>query len=309
MYQHGWFQIAFDRELTREVSPASIGQLRLVLVRVGSEITAFDAICPHRGADLGIGGRHDRGALVCPFHGFRIGLGQDSEHGFCVRRYRTLTIGGLVFVQLSDQHDNGFADALETLARDRFILPGFSLNVRSTADIVIENAFDQAHFRPVHAIGMQGEFSVRPTQNGELTVEGMFDLPISRWQRSQTATDGAYVPFQAKAFSPGVVISDLGGAHPYTVITASTPNGDGSCTIRLSLALPKDEQDRPPKPELCEFLLRRSREGLEKDRVVWEHRCESAPARYMSIDEPVKEFRMFCARFAEMQSYEQPEAH
>src|SRR4029079_10157109 len=80
MYQHGWFQIAFDRELTREVSPSSIGQLRLVLVRVGSEITAFDAICPHRGADLGIGGRHDRGALVCPFHGFRIGLGQDSEH-------------------------------------------------------------------------------------------------------------------------------------------------------------------------------------------------------------------------------------
>lgn len=300
MYQHGWYQIAFDRDLTREVSPATVGQLRLALVRVASEITAFDAICPHRGADLSIGGRYDSGALVCPFHGFRIELGQNPEHGFCVRRYRTLTIGGLVFVQLSDQHDNGFALALETLARDRYILPGFMMNVRSAADMVIENAFDQAHFRPVHAIGMQGEFTVRPTQNGELTVEGTFDLPSSRWQRSQLAHDSGCVAFQAKAFSPGVVISDLGGAHPYTVITASTPNLDGSCTIRLSLALPKDEHDRPPKPELCEFLLRRSRDGLEKDRAVWEHRCETAPARYTPIDEPVKEFRTFCARFAEM---------
>jgi nitrite reductase/ring-hydroxylating ferredoxin subunit len=309
MYHHGWFQIAFDRDLNCEVSQAIVGTRRLVIVRAGEQIRAFDATCPHRGADLAVGGRFDGCALVCPFHGFRIGLGKESEHGFCVREYRTLAVGGLVFVQLSQHYDNGFEVALLELNRNQFIMPGFSLNVRSPADMVIENAFDQAHFRPVHTINTHGVFQIRPTWKGELAVQGMFDLPASLWQRRQNGCDAGPVPFSAKAFSPGIVISDLGGPYPYSVITASTPTRDGGCTIRLSLALPKGEHERPPRKELSEFLFRRSREGLEKDRVVWENRCETSPTRYTPMDEPVREFRAFCARFAEIPTHERIGAH
>ncbi|MFB6448171.1 Rieske 2Fe-2S domain-containing protein [Bradyrhizobium tunisiense] len=303
MYQHGWFQVAFEQELKQEISSAVVGKTRLMILRSGAEISAYDAICPHRGADLSIGGQPEGGAVICPFHGFRIGLGTESKHGFCVRRYRTLAVSGLIFVQLSDKLSNGFGEAINRLAETHSIMPGFALDVRSSADIVVENAFDQSHFGPVHAIGMNGAFALRPSCNGELAVDGAFELPSSRWQRGHT--EGHCVPFRAVAFSPGVVISDLGGEYPYTIITSSTPNVDGTCTIRLSLALPKDEHGRPPAPDLCQFLLRRSREGLEQDRVVWEHRCEERPARYTSLDRPVREFRMFCARFTELPNHAQ----
>jgi 3-ketosteroid 9alpha-monooxygenase subunit A len=299
MYHHGWYQIAFERELDGNVCSAAVGMLRLVMVRDADGVRAFDAVCPHRGADLAVGGRFDGGALICPFHGFRIGLGERSENDFCVREYRTLVTGGLVFVQMSNDYDNGFACVIEKLGKSHFIMAGFTLRVRSASEMVIENAFDQAHFRPVHGIGMHGEFRIRSSESGELAVEGTFDLPPSAWQRGERGPDGGCVPFVAHAYSPGIVISNLGGAYPYTVITASTPITDGECTIRLSLALPLGEDGGRPRQELCDYLLRRSRAGLEKDRVVWEHRCETSPNHYTPLDEPVREFRTFCGRFAE----------
>jgi hypothetical protein len=171
--------------------------------------------------------------------------------------------------------------------------------MRAPMELVIENAFDQAHFRAVHGIGIGRAFEVRPSEHGELHVEGVFELPNSRWQRGGPGSDVNHVPFVARAFSPGVVISDLGGTHPYTVITSATAAADGDCVIRLSLALPLDPGGASPKPELCEYLLRRSREGLEKDRVVWEHLTATPVPPDTPLDGPVREFRRFCERFTE----------
>ena len=65
----GWYRVAFTPDATEEVSPAEIGSLPLVLVKTPDGIGAFDAVCPHRGAHLGYGGRLDGGVIVCPFHG------------------------------------------------------------------------------------------------------------------------------------------------------------------------------------------------------------------------------------------------
>jgi phenylpropionate dioxygenase-like ring-hydroxylating dioxygenase large terminal subunit len=299
MYRHGWYQIAFDREITLPVSPSAIGARRLVVLRGSEGLRVADATCPHRGADLGFGGSYDGRAIVCPFHGFRIGLGGPSDQGFCVREYRTLVVGGLVFVQLSGEHDNGFAAFMEKLAATSLLIPGFSLRVRAQAEMVIENAFDQAHFAPVHSIDTRGAFSMRPSDNGELVSAGTFELPPSLWQRRQVESQDSRVPFLARAFSPGVIVSDLGGAHPYSIVTAATPTGDSECVIRLSVALPPAEDGSQPRKDLIDFLLRRSRAGLDRDRVIWEHLSPGSPSRYTALDKPVLEFKEFCSRFIE----------
>jgi hypothetical protein len=256
-----------------------------------------DAACPHRGAHLGHGARFEDGALICPFHGFRIGLGEPSSHGLCVREYQALFVGGLVFVQISDALDNGFGKVMENLQATHVIVPGFAVTVRAPSELVIENAFDQAHFGPVHGIGIARAFEMRPSQHGELTVEGVLPLPTSRWQRGRPGRDLSDVPFVARAFSPGIVVSELGGDYPYTVLTAATPTADGGCVIRLSLALPVDAAHSLPRVELQDYLLRRSRDGLEKDRIVWEHLNPVSDAPENVLDAPVLEFRAFCSRF------------
>src|SRR5690349_18065891 len=89
MSLHGWYQVAFERDLQRELTPASLGATRLLLVR-GEGVRAFDATCPHRGAHLGFGGRLEGDAVRCPFHGYRIGLTAAGGHPFRAREYAAL---------------------------------------------------------------------------------------------------------------------------------------------------------------------------------------------------------------------------
>lgn len=293
----GWYQIAFVSEITRPVFPAAIGRHRLAIIRSGGRTRVVDAICPHRGADLAYGGRLDGDAIICPFHGFRIGIDTTVEHGLRVREHETLELGGLLFVRLGEGADNGFSATLHMLAETRSLVPGFTMRLDAAADMIIENAFDQAHFRPVHGIGLESSFRMMPSDRGELAVEGSFDMPPSPWQRGREDGRPEAVPFRARAFSPGLIVSDLGGAYPYTVITAATPVPDGGAIIRLSLALERDPDGQPPRSDLVDFLLRRSREGLEKDRMVWEHRAKDHHPVFTNLDGPVRAFREFCDGF------------
>jgi phenylpropionate dioxygenase-like ring-hydroxylating dioxygenase large terminal subunit len=301
MYRHGWYQVAFERDLTRELTPAAIGARRFVLVRTENGVRAFDAVCPHRGANLAAGGRLDREAIICPFHGYRIGLGRECEHGFRVREYSTLALGGLVFVQLSDSHDNGFRAFLEQLLENHFCVPGFVMHVQAEHEMVVENAFDNSHFRPVHGIHNDPRFRIRPSAGGEFAIEGMFEYGAI-WKPDRKPTDKMHVPFIARAFSPGIVLGQVGGDRPYMVITAATPVTKNDCLIRLSLAVPNAERDAPGSEEFCTRVLRESKAGLEQDQVIWESISPTAVCHYTAQDAAVLAFREFCAGF-------EPEAH
>ncbi len=296
MYSHGWYQVAFERDLTSAVTAVAVGSRQLVLVRGPDGVRGVNAFCPHRGAHLGFGGQVEDGTIVCPFHGYRVGIGHVSTDGFCVRSYPTLAVGGLVFVRVSSAEDNGFAGTMAGLDARRYFVPGFALHVRAPAELVIENAFDRPHFRVVHGIGTDGRFETRPGEHGELTATGVFAVPEGRWQRADGADVPRRVQFSARAFSPGLVICDLDGSPPYGVLTAATPTADGDCVVRVSLVMPADGS-RPPSAKLCEHLLQQSRAGLDKDRLIWEHMWFSAPCQYGARDATVVAFRQFCHRF------------
>ena len=292
----GWYQLAYQRDLTQGLNLAWIGDHPLALVRRGEAVTAYDARCPHRGANLCVGGTLDGDAVICPFHGYRVQLGSEGE-GFHVREYRVLPLGGLVFVRDPDGRDCGLEAYLNDLERNHYIVPGFTMELRTSPELVIENAFDNSHFQPVHGILNEPRFERVPDRCGEFGVSGTFVIPASPWQKSADPADEVAVPFRAIAFSPTVVVSELGGENPYFMITSAVPLGDG-CAVRLSLALAPQPDGRPPSQDGARYLLRQATAGLEKDRVIWENLPREPWLDPVPGDRWVQGFREFAAGFA-----------
>jgi 3-ketosteroid 9alpha-monooxygenase subunit A len=294
----GWYRVAFTPDATEEISPVEIGSLPLVLVNLPDGIGAFDAVCPHRGAHLGYGGKLDGGVIVCPFHGRRIGLGEDRNRPYCVRQYQTLEVGGSIYVLLSDEHENGLTAFLEQLAPSHYFVSGFFLDAQVAPEFVIENVFDTDHFTAVHGLARRPQLSVHEGPTGELTVEAVFEAPGAReWQGADE--DGtAKTRFCAHVFSPTLVASELGEpGNAHVVFTSATPTADGACVIRVSLAMAPAADGGPPSDEIVMGLLRDSRRAFEQDLVVWEHLVPGAPSNYDGSDRPVIAFRAFCERF------------
>jgi 3-ketosteroid 9alpha-monooxygenase subunit A len=295
MFCHGWYQLAFERELDKDVNAADIGSTRLLVVRQNGVLRTFNADCPHRGTNLALGGKLDGRVIVCPFHAYRIGLGITSRHGFQVQQYPTLTIGGLVFVRLSEGYDNGFSQFIESLTADHTFVPGFALPIKAAAELVIENGFDNRHFPAVHQISNYPKFNVRPGDSGELLVESIFEVPMPG--RVGTTPQTMMVPYLAHTFSPGLIVVELNGNPPYKVLTGSLPLPDGTCVARLSLLLPKATHGDSPSPQFCDYLLKHTKGAMQDDQVMWENMRPGFPARYTAQDEAVLEFHKYCQQF------------
>lgn len=295
----GWYKVAFERELDGDVTPARIGDLRLILVRQQDRVRAFDAACPHRGAHLGHGGKLEGDVIVCPFHGHRIGLG-DESCSFRTRGYRTLALGGLVFVLLDERHDNGFAGLAEDLDSTHFFVQGFAIDVRTAPEMVVENGFDAAHFKHVHGLERVPELSVGTGSHGEMVVEALFRTPANvSWIESESGVPSEF-GFSASVFSPNLCVTRLQrGDQEYRVISGATPNGDGTCTVRVSLAIPAGAGGAPPDPQAVRSLLRDSKLAYEQDKAVWDNLVPGAPQRLAPEDGLVLAFHEYCRGFLE----------
>src|SRR3978361_1592759 len=176
----GWYQIAFERELRDPLTLVRIGELPLVVVRRPHSVRVFAAVCPHRGANLADGRLQDD-QIICPFHGYAIGLGESCPGELKVPEYPSLSLGGMIFVLLSAQHDNEFAQVLWELDRSHYFVPGFSVEARVPPELVIENAFDRRHFQTVHQLGQDLGLKLSANEPHLLAVRGQMPTAINSW--------------------------------------------------------------------------------------------------------------------------------
>ena len=201
----GWYFLALAQELSGEITPLTVGRRALIAVREDERrVRVFDARCPHRGAHLGYGGRRCGDRIVCPFHGKRIALGS-AKARLSVREYPTVLAGDALFFRLGagGTDDHGFARVIREVAQRQRLVGAVVRRVTVPTDVLVENAFDVAHFGK--------EITLGPF--GELTVEG--ELLANR--------------FLARAFSPSVVVTEIGPAdRASTVVTGGTPTYDGA---------------------------------------------------------------------------------
>jgi nitrite reductase/ring-hydroxylating ferredoxin subunit len=304
----GWQQIAFERELTGELTTVPVGNRRLLCVR-GKDggVEVFDAICPHRGADLSAGGKIIGDHVVqCPYHGHKIALGGEGGGPYCVRRYRSITVEGLVFAMLGDFEDGKLPEMLEYLRTTHKIFAGFEKTIKVAPEMVIENAFDWAHFPTVHDV-LKVTYGEPEVIDGVFTATTTLRVEPSMWQGTgdgQHHDDGSTwveVPLLARAYSPNLTITQVavgGGDHPHYVIAAAIAQLDGTSRIRLSVAIPRNPDGSEPAKELADIILQFESMGLEQDRPVWENLALDITPQYTSEDANVLSYRKFCERFS-----------
>jgi hypothetical protein len=232
--------------------------------------------------------------VLCPFHGKRIGLGSGAR--LSVREHETVQLGDAVFVRLSDEpdHDRGFRKAAVELAGRR-IAAALTTTVRANASLIIENAFDAEHFPAVHEVPQVNGMDARQGPDGELVIEGEFVSRTPTWENTKGAAPvGEFRNrFLARAFSPGLVITELGPpGHGHIVITGANPTAEG-CTARVAVSTREGDE------AALGALIAGSRRAFDQDRDIWENLDPTVTPRLDPRDAPVVAFQTFCAGFPE----------
>jgi 3-ketosteroid 9alpha-monooxygenase subunit A len=300
MSHRGWHQIGYEREVLNELTPVSLDQTELMLVKRSSGLYAYSAHCPHRGANLCYGGELHDEHVVCPFHGRRIGLGEPVEDGFGVAAYRTISAGGLVFALLDEACDAGFDAYLRKLDATNFIIAGFTVTVRMKPEYVIENALDHRHFAKVHGIINTPQLQLLESEAGEMVVRAQLRTPRPNAWQEQTSSG---VELLIRIFSPTLCATELrDGTVTRTVLTSATPDAGGQCHIRVSVAVPPQADGSPPEESAIRALLRDSRTAIEQDARIWQHLPHRPRNRFTADDDLVVQYYRFCTRFRQKRS-------
>jgi hypothetical protein len=193
---------------------------------------------------------------------------------------------------------------LDYLERTHKIFAGFTKTIKVPPEMVIENAFDWAHFPPVHDV-LKVEYGEPTVEDGVFTATTKLRVGPSMWQgggdgsHHDDGTTFVEVPLLARAYSPNLTITQVavgGGDHPHFVIASAVPMLDGTSTIRLSVAMPVVEGFDPPQ-EVADVIMQFESMGLEQDRPVWENLALNATPKYTAEDDNVLKYRKFCERF------------
>src|SRR5215475_952794 len=290
MQRHDWLQIAFERELADDgLTPVHVGNVRMMALKQNGQVRVLEATCPHRGANLAYGGKLCGDYVICPFHSERVHLGKSA--GFFVRDYDCLTTCGLVFVRMSDSPATDLPAAMKELQSRYTLFPGFSIEIEAPMEIASDNAFDAGHFKGVHGVLNEPEFSIRTGDFGEFRADGEFVFPSAGPSRRVRAK------YTTGAFGHAVIISELAGEPPYNYLVISSvaplpqPN---RCVVRLSLGL------KPPVDETFRnTFFESSRQGLEKDHAVWRHIDWDHVPAWRPCDTASMAFMEFCKRFSD----------
>lgn len=286
----GWFSLAFAEDVAlAPLTPARVGARVLMLVAEQEGHGCFDAICPHRGANLAFGGIREGVTVKCPFHGLAIALGECDRPLF-VTRHPTVTAGGMVFAQLGDAAPLPLPDYITALSHRYRFVSGFALHVRAAHTLITENAFDALHFLPVHKAAM-GTIDVDVDADGVFVGHTEMTIPSSPWL-GRIESGVVTVPLVARAFGSGVVISEIGGSRPYVTITGATPIDAGNAILRLTMGFPLDQDD-----QLDGYMINQARQGIEADCAIWEQIAPDAEHHYVPQDKSVIAFADYCRPF------------
>lgn len=310
----GWVLAGFSDELPGEVADVAIDGRPVLLVRAGGRLRAFEGTCPHRGARLGRGGVLAGERVVCPFHGHRIRLGRAPDaiaDDLYVAEMPALEVGELVFVHSAPRTpDCGFAEAIVELKNTHAFVHGFSMPLPAPPALVVENAFDTAHFGPVHGVPHTSALTVEPfdpAAGQPFTARGRFRVGASPWDAEEAGTP-LDLPYEARAYAPGLILSALLSDNPYRFLVGAVADGDGGSVARVVLMLPRPAGGGLPEISKVEYLLGAMESQLAADREIWAHLPADPPRRLQPSEEAVAAFLAFCGHFEEAASAPETEA-
>lgn len=297
----GWFAVAHSDELpVGAVTPLAYFGAEQVLFRAeDGTARMLDAHCPHLGAHLGHGGVVEGNLLRCPFHGWsfdREGVCAKIPHaskippGAKVRAWPVQERNGLIFayyhpareaptheVPLVAEHG---ATGWTPYVRRRW-------KVRTNVHEMVENAFDAAHFRHLHAL------------RDMPTPEVMFDGPACRMSARavmNTPAGPASSALDIRKTGLGVGTARFTGFIETLVLTLLTPVDDEHVDMRLCFTM-KDVPDEPRAQAAGAAFVNELVRQVEQDIRIWENKAYLERPLLSQGDELISAFRRWARQF------------
>lgn len=302
----GWYLLGFTSDWSSPTTPVVLGDRRLMVVRSEGEdgvlFQVADSTCPHRGANLAVGGEVRGNCVVCPFHGRLIRLGEHPSR-LSVRTYETAHFGPLLFVRIGtgESGNTPLPQQFRRLTEGKRVVAAVDMLVDVPVEYVVENAFDTEHFPAVHGVpSLAGMRTERPA-DGTLTIGGDFLTKDDPWHDLRLATalnqflgsrsgPATYrSAFRAVAYSPTVVATSFGrGQEDPIIVTGALPTPNGTAVRVAVIGSESDPLDRIAEASVL---------AIHQDRQVWAHLDPAATWALDDQDVNVIAFRDYVADF------------
>lgn len=317
---NSWYALAFSDQLPPGgVITRKLANQDVVLYRSQSGVpSAVDAICPHLGAHLGIGGTVEGDQIRCPFHGFKFDQqGRCTETGYGtppppkarLKVWPLIERNGILFVYYDSENRRPTWEPPQ-LDQDGWTKLRYStFNLRDHPQETVENGLDIGHFGIVH--GYRNVQILR-----DLVTDGPYfstayaaerDLPV-------LGRFGASMRFEMDMHIYGLGCSIVQVSIPrFDIVTRlfvlAVPISDER--INLSFALSMREMRNlgrispllKPLPKklvttLTHILIHRSLiQDAHQDFDIWQNKRYLHPPALAEGDGPIGRYRIWARQF------------
>ncbi len=299
-HPRGWFVIGFSEEFKPlEVVPLRYFSTRLVAYRGESgAVLVLDALCPHLGADLGVGGRVVGDTVECPFHAWRydgtgrcvsIPYASKIPSGARVRSWETRERNGMVFVfHARDSRPPEYEiPIIEDHGRDGWTEWSHSrLTIRTHPREIVENVADKAHFPVVHGTHVE-----------KFSNEYRAHMAIQRTAGVAHPRGGGEDRFRLEAtyHGPAYQVTVMEGVLENRLINCHTPIDENHLHLRFAVSLRMAEPARAER--FAARYVENLRSGFAEDIAIWENKLYRDVPVLCDGDGPVGRLRKWYQQF------------
>jgi 3-ketosteroid 9alpha-monooxygenase subunit A len=276
-FPRGWFIVCSAEDVTSEKSTRLFFFGRKMVAFRDSEgkVAVLDAVCPHMGAELGVGGLVDEGGVRCPYHHWRYGPDGKCNHipysnaippRARVHSYPVQEVNGLIMVW----HDPEFGEpdfdvpVLEAYDDPQWMRWKLERNdVRSVPMELLDNIADVGHFLPVH-------------QAKPLYFENQFvghqAIQILDQTHETLATEAGTMRTSTTYHGPGLMLTYLEGQYDSWMLLSSTPVDDENMVIWFGLMVNANGPKTPEFLAMHKQFLDAARVATGQDIQIWENK-------------------------------------
>jgi nitrite reductase/ring-hydroxylating ferredoxin subunit len=319
-YPNGWYAVASLDEVQKQkvFSIKCLGRDMVAFQTGSGAISVLDAYCAHQGAHIGHGGKVKGETIECPFHKWCFdtkGKCQKIPYSECIPKgkkaeiyaYPTALRQGMVLIYFSSDYSlpTWEVPQFEDDLRGNWTKPTYSeMFIKTHIQEFAENAFDIAHFEPVHG-SEENTIELDKKQPFGPQLEFALNLVYSG---NGMGTFGKRVPVNVKWRYTGLgVFDNYVTLRDYPMEIRQyfffTPLEDGNVRIRVALRINKDKIKLPRllqyfvlkliEKQNTKILLR----NFEEDRPIWENKIFRSPPILCEGDGPITHLRTWMKQF------------
>ncbi|KAF9111114.1 hypothetical protein BGX27_005373 [Mortierella sp. AM989] len=320
-YPNGWYKLARSGDVKpgQVISVNGLGRAFAVFRgEVDEEIHILDALCPHLGANMAIGGVVEGDAVKCPFHGWKF----DGKSGQCIdipyaksipnlartKRWIHREFAGVIAVWYdAENRDPMYEPVPFPLAEGTFRRVGYR---RGTLPMHIqdfaENASDWMHFNLLHDrlsipildrflyVKHRTECNYNPETNPYNFVFN--DYPTVHSIFSDDPIQAAEAMAQVEFTGPGglVYFRFFTPKGQVVIVKSFLPVGEKG----LQLTMEDEAYAEKSVPWfVAKHVLREANKAFDDDIFVWRHKTYLHKPLFVKEDASVKQFRDYYKKF------------